>query len=362
MLILVRQKINNEYYTIYREDKQKFLNLEYFFNYGVEDDSEKVQFNFELIEDVNDIKKILEDNFTSKGRGDEYNPDLPSVTRIAYGLYPLDINRDKFLIKYINNKVITPEDEKNSNLILQRGTFLHKILELWVSDTECRKKDKPLIEKINILKNTKKPSKQLVTQIEDKIHSYIDKYIKIAYKDKEILYKIPNLDEIKDYLSNLAHNALTHFIYEELINSDLVYSEIFLSIPDYIQGSIDLVAYKDNKFSVIDFKTTQSIDKKTGKPKFKNNSQLEPYSRQLAIYNELLKRANMSHIVNDDLPEFYIYQIHLISNKYKRFEIPKNMIKNSTKEVENILNWYWSIRKGIEYKPNIEENLEYLTL
>ena len=358
MLILVKHKITGEYFTIYRKDKNRFLSLEKFFN-AKNETNKPIPFNFELIEDQEKIKQILEDEFTSKGRSGEYNPDLPSVTKIAYSLYPMDIDTEKFLIRYLNDKVKTPEEEQQSEDTLSKGTFIHKICELWVTDTEGRSKDKPLIDKINILNSSKKPSKKLEKQINDIILEYINRYIEIALQDDEILRKIKNLDELKDLLIDLARTVLPKFFYQELINTDLVYSEIFLSIPDNIQGSVDLVAYKDNKFSIIDFKTTSSVDKKSGKPKFKTNSQLEPYSRQLAIYNELLNKSNMTHCTSDILPEFYIYQIHLVGKNYKKFEIPKDMVERSAKKVQDVLNWYWNTRKGIPYESQLEDEEDY---
>ena len=82
MLILVKHKITGEYFTIYRKDKNRFLSLEKFFN-AKNETNEPIPFNFELIENQERIKQILEDEFTSKGRSEEYNPDLPSVTKIA---------------------------------------------------------------------------------------------------------------------------------------------------------------------------------------------------------------------------------------------------------------------------------------
>lgn len=361
MLILVKHKITGEYFTIYRKDKNRFLSLEKFFNANV-DPKEAIPFNFELIEDQNKIKQILEDEFTSKDRGEEYDPDLPSATQIAYSLYPMDIDSEKFLIKHLNNKVKTPEEEQQSEDTLSKGTFIHKICELWVTDKEGRAKDRPLIEKINILQQSKKPSKKLEKQIKGKILEYIDRYIQVALKDDEIIHKIKNLDELKNLLIELSREVLPQFFYQELINTDLIYSEIFLSVPNSIQGSVDLVVYKDNRFSVIDFKTTSSIDKKSGKPKFKNNSQLEPYSRQLAIYNELLKNTNMTHCIQDDMPDFYIYQIHLVGKNYKKFEIPQSMVKKSTEKVKDVLNWYWCTRKGIPYESQIKEDEDYTLL
>lgn len=356
MFVLVKNKITNEYNTIYKRDIQSFLNLKSFFG--------NEEFNFEIIEDINIIKEILDEKFTSKGRGEDYNEDLPSVTKIAYSLYPININTEKFLLKWKNNTPLI-EQEGNKDLILAKGTFVHYCIEQFVCDKESRKKDKPLIEQLNILKLTKKPSKKIEKQIDNKIMNDIRKYIQMAYQDEEILRKIPNIDEIKEELEFVAIKCLPQFIKEELIFTDLVYSEIFLE-TDVIQGSIDMCCYDQNNFAIWDFKTTSSTDKNTGKPKFKNNSQLAPYARQIYIYNKLLKETGMHHLLGDAQPNYNIIQLHLISGKYKKFNIPQGLVEAQGKTIEKVLSWYWEIRNGMytpdNYIENNEENLQFLTL
>ena len=360
MFVLVKSTITGEYHSIYRRDIQDFLRLKKFFNTD--------NFNFEVIDDVDKIKHILDTEFTSKGRGGEYNEDLPSVTRIAYTLFPLHINSEKFLIRWWNDTPLK-EQEGDKEHILQKGTWCHKILELWVTDKESRDKDKPLIEQLKILNKTKKPSKKVLKQIDNKILSDIRKYIQLAYKDEEILYKIPNIEEYKEELEFLATKCLPEFIKNELIFTDLVYSEIFLCIDNCIQGSVDLCCYDNNEFSIFDFKTTSSVDKKTGKPKFKSNStdQLAPYARQLYVYNKLLKHSGMTHLYDGSMPNYNIIQLHLISGQYKKFNIPQGLVEAQGKTVEKVLNWYWDVRNGVITNDTInndseEDELEYLTL
>lgn len=361
MFVLIKSTITGDYHTIYRRDIQDFLRLKHFFN--------TENFNFEIIEDVNKIKEILDTEFVSKGRGGEYNEDLPSVTRIAYTLFPLHINSEKFLIRWWNDTPLK-EQEGDKEHILQKGTWCHKILELWVTDKEARNKDKPLIEQIKILHKTKKPSKKILKQIDNKILSDIRRYIQLAYKDEEILYKIPNIEEYKEELEFLAIKCLLEFIKNELIFTDLVYSEIFLCMDDCIQGSVDLCCYHDNKFSIWDFKTTSSVDKKTGKPKFKSNStdQLSGYARQLYVYNKLLKHSGMTHLYDGSTPNYNIIQLHLISGQYKKFNIPQGLVEAQGKTVEKVLQWYWDVRNGVITNETVkntfeeDEDLEFLTL
>ena len=356
MFVLIKNKITGEYNTIYKRDVQEFKNLYNFFKSDPKlPENSTPDFNFEIIEDLGEIKKILEDKFTSKGRGGEYNENAPSCTNIAYNLFPMFISSDKFLLRWKNNTPLK-EQEGDKEHILQKGTWCHKILELWVTDKDAREKDKPLITQLKILKNTKKPSKKILKQIDDKIISDIRRYIQIAYKDEEILYKIPNIDDLKEELEFLAVKCLSEFIKNELIFTDLVYSEIFLQ-TDTIQGSIDLCCYYNNKFSIWDFKTTSSIHKDTGKPKFKTNStdQLSPYARQLYVYNKLLKENNMHHLIDINETKFNIIQIHLINGKYKKFEISKGLVESQGEVVEKVIKWYWNTRQDIETPDDMPE-------
>lgn len=100
MFVLIKSKITGEYSTIYRKDIENFKNLHKFFNADPKLNGETVDFNFEIIEDINKIKEILDTEFTSKGRGEEYNEDLTSVSNIAYRLCPININTDKFLFRW----------------------------------------------------------------------------------------------------------------------------------------------------------------------------------------------------------------------------------------------------------------------
>ena len=176
MFVLIKNKITGEYNTIYKRDVQEFKNLYNFFKSDPKlPENSTPDFNFEIIEDLGEIKKILEDKFTSKGRGGEYNENAPSCTNIAYNLFPMFINSDKFLLRWKNNTPLK-EQEGDKEHILQKGTWCHKILELWVTDKDAREKDKPLITQLKILKNTKKPSKKILKQIDDKIISDIRRY------------------------------------------------------------------------------------------------------------------------------------------------------------------------------------------
>ena len=358
MFTLVKHKLTNKYSTIYTKDLQQFLNLKSFF---------ATDFKFEVIQDIKEVKEILDKLYTSHGRGEEYNEDLPSSTKLV-SLCPINIQNDKFLLKWLNDTPVQ-EQEVGKDDILSRGTLVHYILEQFITDKEARLKDKPLIEKLKILKSSKKPSKKIEAQIDKKIISDIRRYIQMAYIDEEILRKVHNLDELKEEFEFLATKHLLNFIKNELIYTDLVYSEIFISIDNFVQGSIDCVCYKDGVFTILDYKTTSSMDKKTGKPKFKTNSPqyLRPYAQQLYVYNTLLEKSDMTHCFKNEHPEFKIVQIHLLNGQYKIFDIPWGLIQSQGKVIDKVLNWYWDIRND-NYTPEsqkedeLEENYDLLTI
>lgn len=356
MFALVRHKLTGKYNTIYKRDIEEFLNLKNFFT---------TDFKFEVIQNIDEIKEILDKFYTSHGRSEEYNENLPSSTKLV-SLCPLSIQNDKFLLRWLNDTPVQ-EQEVGKDDILARGTLIHFILEQFVIDKEARAKDKPLIEKLNILKSSKKPSKKIETQIDKKIISDIRRYIQKAYADEEILRKISNLEDLKEEFEYLATKHLLNFIKNELVYTDLVYSEIFISVDNLVQGSIDCVCYKNGKFTILDYKTTSSLNKKTGKPKFKTNSSqcLKPYAQQLYVYNTLLNKSGMTHCLEGEHPEFKIVQIHLINGLYKIFDISWGLIQSQGKVIDKVLKWYWDIRNGV-YEPytedDIQEELDFLTI
>ena len=221
---LVKNKITNEYKTLKNKDISEFLRLEKFFKTDPNlPQGKNIEFNFEIIEDFDKIKDILDNVFTSKNRGEDYNENLPSVSQIAYSLYPINIQSDKFLLRWQNNHEYTPEDKLETQNILSRGTFIHFILEQFICDKNGREQYKPLVDVLKM-----NPTKKVIKEINNKIISDIRKYIQIAYKDNEIIRKIENLDELKSELEELAIKCLPDFIREEIVLTDPVYSEIFI--------------------------------------------------------------------------------------------------------------------------------------
>lgn len=339
-MYLVRDIRTNEYRTLHKQDVQKFYDLADFFE--ATDSKGEPVFNFEIITDSNQIKEIVKTYFTSKGRGEEYNENMPSVSQVSSKLYPIDIATDKYLMRWLNDSPIELISKNSNNESLSKGTYIHKILELFVTDRCSRDNDTSLLVQLDLLSKNK--NKKDEEKINNTIKDIINHYCEIASIDDEILHKIPDFISKKEEYELLAQEVLPSFIKNELIHTDCLYSEVFIKIDKFVQGSIDLIAYKDGCFTICDFKTTSSIDKNTGKRKFKSLSNISSYIRQVALYYEILKRGGYLQI--GEFPKFIIYMIHLVGKDYKVFNIPEDMIKTAIKQNENTLKWYWSIIDG----------------
>lgn len=337
-MYLVKNTRTNEYRTLRKADKDKFYDLAYFFDN--QDKNGEPIFNFEVITDHDTIRDIVKKEFNSKGRGEEYNGNMPSVSQIASKLYPLDLSTDKYLLRWQNNESIEVIKSSLNNESLSKGTYIHKILELFVTDRCARNNDLSILKQIEFV-NKNKNNKRLQSRVDKTIKDIIMAYCDMASVDEEILHKIPDFEEKRESYQQLALKVLPPFLKNELIHLDCIYSEVFICIDNFVQGSIDLVCYRDGEFSICDFKTTSSIDKKTGKRKFKTISTMGGYIRQVALYYELLKKGN--YLQSGKFPKFVIYQIHLVGEDYKTFEIPEDTIKKAIKQNHETLKWYWGI-------------------
>lgn len=335
-LFLIKDLRTQEYNTLREKDENKFYDLVDFFDKT--DEKGEPIFNFEVITDKAEIKKIVKQVFNSKGRGEEYIGNMPSVSQIASKLYPIDIATDKYLLRWKNNEPLEVVSKNLNNESLSKGTYIHKILELFVTDRCSRNKDKSLLVQLDLLSKHKDEDKE--GKILAKISEIITHYCEIASIDEEILHKIPDFESKRVEYEDLAHKVLPTFITKELIHTDCIYSEVFIKIKDFCQGSIDLICYKNGEFTICDFKTTSSIDKNTGKRKFKSLSNISGYIRQVALYYELLKHGG--YLQSGSFPKFIIYQIHLIGKDYKVFEIPEEMIRNAIKQNKEVIEWYWA--------------------
>lgn len=337
-MYLVRNIRTDEYRTLRKKDLNTFYDLQDFF--GKYDKDDNPVFNFEVIQDEGKIKEIVKEHFNSRGRGEEYNANMPSVSQIASKLYPLDLKTEKYLLRWQNNEPIEVISTAFNNESLSRGTYIHKILELFVSDKCARDGDTSMLKDLEFISKNKN-NKVLQKRIDNTMNNIISHYCTLASVDDEILHKIPDFETKRVEYEELAHKVLPDFIKDQLIHVDAIYSEVFIKIDNFVQGSIDLVGYRDGIFSILDFKTSSSIDKKTGKRKFKSLNNMQGYVRQLALYYELLRRGG--YLQSGEFPKFFIYMIHLVGGDYKVFDIPQDMVKQAIKQNKETLDWYWRV-------------------
>ena len=337
-MYLVRNIRTDEYRTLRKKDLNAFYDLQDFF--GKYDKDDNPVFNFEVIQDEGKIKEIVKEHFNSKGRGEEYNANMPSVSQIASKLYPLDLKTEKYLLRWQNNEPLEVISTAFNNESLSRGTYIHKILELFVSDKCARDSDTSMLKDLEFISKNKS-NKVLQKRIDNTMNNIISHYCTLASIDDEILHKIPDFETKRVEYEELAHKVLPDFIKDQLIHVDAIYSEVFIKIDNFVQGSIDLVGYRDGIFSILDFKTSSSIDKKTGKRKFKSLNNMQGYIRQLALYYELLRKGG--YLQSSEFPRFFIYMVHLVGGDYKVFDIPQDMVKQAIKQNQETLDWYWRV-------------------
>lgn len=263
MLLLHRPDID-EYRTIHHEDAELFYEIVNNHLFDKEDKETglitRYENKLELITDKKQIKKVLDEKYSSRSRSEQYTAGLPSATVISSGLFPINIdykNRaSKFnILKWWNNTSIEDMNAQKikNKLSLDSGNFIHKILELTFLD------DSRIY--------TKKRSLQ--------------KYIELACQDKEIINTISNFEDRKQYFIDMASKTLCKFFESELENISPVFNELFIRLDNKIQGAIDAVVYKNKKLTILDWKTSK-----------KSASRLElvdkGYTRQLYIYSRML--------------------------------------------------------------------------
>lgn len=304
MIFLYRPDID-EYKTIHKEDEKRFLSLA--------KNMFKTKNKFEIIKDPKLIKEVLDKKYSSLNRGEEYTEGLPSAT-VINALYPLDITSRDFnknksgLLKWIND--VTVEDFKKSrqegSISLDSGTYIHKVLEMALLDN-CRNFDK-----LNRLQY----------------------YISQANISEECYKKIKDFDDKKQELADKAEKCLSKFFVEELPKIDLVFSEIFLK-TDKIQGSADLINYKEFLLYISDFKTS----KKSYHP-----SKYDDFCRQLYVYTYMMLINKFITQQQFDTMNYQVYFFNWNSGRYKIIDIAHKDVMAKKRMCHYILDWYWAVK------------------
>lgn len=301
------------YITIHKEDKGYFREI-------VNSNIFSRENKFQLIKDKKEIKNILDARYSSKNRGEEYTPGLPSATLISSALFPYNLDsrashNQVALLRWNNDiDVADMQAQKVTNkLSTDSGTFVHEVLELVLRDRQTR-----LFEK----------------------KRNIDKYIEQVCEDKNIINMIENFSDRKEYFVNMAKSVLDKFFKNELPKIDPVFNEIFLKTP-YLQGCIDMVNYENGKLYISDFKTSK-------KSMSYNQVADKGYLRQLYIYSRMLLANNIITKKEYDNLGFKIYFFNWKSGNSAVYEFDKKMVDKSEGYVNFILSWYFSIKNEKE--------------
>jgi len=315
-ILLLKNKQFDKYKTIWESDKgllfERLWNESLFKQYGF------METRWDIIDDKAEVKRVLDDKFSSKGRGEDYTEGLPSGTVLSSSLFPVNLVSELYKLQWLNNISVEAHNaqEKENLISLEMGTYVHKILELWLTS------DLPMAKR--------------------KIADLIDQ----AKEDTEIIYKIPDLASKQVKYENLAYNILPKYIEDVLCKYDIIGSEIFLNTGK-LQGSVDLLAKRDGKFYLIDFKTTRKVYKQTGKRKFSGDADISDYKNQLCVYSNMLIDCGYIPKVEKKNIEYRLYQFHLLAEEFKEFKIPNEEILSREENIQKVVDWYWDMKRII---------------
>src|SRR5574344_176787 len=180
MYMLHRVDIN-EYKCIHHEDANIFHEIVNNNLFDKEDENGIITRHpnkLELITDKKEIKKVLDEKYSSRHRTSEYEAGLPSATVIASGLFPLDIDyknpKSKFnILRWWNNTSLEDMNAQKikNKLSTDSGTLIHKVIEIAMCSN-----DRTYLKKRSL-----------------------NKYIELACQDKEIIDMIDNFEDRKQY-------------------------------------------------------------------------------------------------------------------------------------------------------------------
>ena len=153
--------------------------------------------------------------------------------------------------------------------------------------------------------------------------------------EQEIKDKVP--ESINSFEERTRNKYIQGCLWLEKFDEN-EYDE-FIQAPELIMydeelglaGTIDLAVFKDNKVTLIDYKTNKKISKDCyGKKGYKvlkdmDASNINKYSLQLTMYAYMLERKGW------EIDKLIL--VHLMEDKYKEYEIPYETYKIAIKEM-----------------------------
>ena len=317
--MLYRKDID-ETKTIHKEDAELFHEIVNNNLFDKEDKDTGVitryENKLELITDKAQIKKVLDEKYSSRSRTEEYTPGLPSATVISGGLFPMDIDyKDRGsqynILRWWNN--ISIEDmnaqKVKNKLSTDSGTLIHLVLQNAFEDN-CRAYNKK--RKLN-------------------------EYIQQACSSQEIIKMIDNFDNRKEYFIEMCQKSLQKFFNSEIEHIHPVFSELFIN-TGIIQGAIDLIGYSKGCLYIIDYKTSKKSKSR--------NSLYESYARQLYIYSRMLLSEGYITLKEYNSLSFKIIFINWESGNLFIHDYIKEEICKSKAYVDFIISWYYQIKNN----------------
>lgn len=317
-MYLICRKDIGEYKSIHKEDARIFheiIDNNLFDKEDKDGNITRFENKLELITDKNEIKKVLDEKFSSRNRTEEYESGLPSATVIASGLFPMNIDPNsptsKFnILRWWNN---TSLEDMNAQKITNKlstdsGNFIHKIIEICaLSD------DRPYIK-----------------------NKGLKEYIRLTCESSEIKNTINNFEDRKFYFVEMAEKTLSKFFKEEINKIDFIHSELFIKLPNKIQGSIDAVAYYNGQLSIMDWKSSKKSMSRNQVEGKRYLAQLYIYSRMLFLYGIITKKEynNLN---------FHIGFFNWTSNNSALYTFSKEDIDKSKAYVDFVYRFYHKI-------------------
>lgn len=323
MILLHRPDID-EYKTIHHEDEELFREIVSNNLFDKEDKETGIitryENKLELITDKAQIKKVLDEKYSSRSRTEEYTTGLPSATVISSGLFPMDIdykNRaSKFnILKWWNNTSLEDMNAQKvtNKLSLDSGNFLHGVLE-----EAFNSQDRLYVKKRSL-----------------------DKYIENVCNNISIVRDISNFEDRKIYFVDMAKNVLSKFFQSEIEHITPVFNELFIKLDGKLQGAIDAVSIYKGKLCIMDWKTSK---------KSMSRSQVEDkrYLAQLYIYSRMLLLSNIITKNEYDALEFHIGFFNWNSGNSALYTFTKEEVDKSKAYVNFVFDWFHKIMSGRE--------------
>ena len=318
-MYLIHRADISEYKTIHKEDVELFheiINNNLFDKEDEDGNILRYPNRLELITDKVEIKKVLDEKFSSKGRGGDYQDGLPSAS-VINSLFPLNIDYkdrgSKFnILRWWNNTSLEDMNAQKikNKLSTDSGTFIHLVLELSCLD--------------NIRLYTKKRS--------------LNKYIELACQSQEIIDMINNFEERKQYFVDMASNTLKKFFETELENIHPIANELYFN-TGRIQGTVDLLNYRFKRLCLSDFKTSKGSVSR-------NQIIDKHYLNQLLIYADALYEIGYINKKERENLDYYIYFWNWNTYNSSIYQYTKDELEKCRAYNEFILSWYEGIKNS----------------